>query len=175
MRVGLGGKLFGVRAGVSVGRGGIGYGVGAGPASATGGCLGNLGSAFSNWFTGLLALCVILFAVVLGAGALVATVPLAVVSIPLLIPYRTKSLRNYVVVGSLILYLVLSRLSHYLLQQFLQNRYQGAKNLDELDSLQLAGAILNVGWFIGFILATIGILNATFRGKNFYDLIFVRS
>lgn len=175
MRVGFGGKLFGVRAGVSVGRGGIGYGVGAGPASATGGCLGGLGSAFSNWFTGLIALIAILFAVVLGAGMLFAVVPLAVVSIPLLIPFRSKRLRNYVILGSLLLFVVLSKISHNLLQQFLQSRYRNAKDLDELDSLQLAGTILNVGWFIGFILVIIGILNATFRGKNFYDSVFVRS
>lgn len=175
MRVGIGGRLFGVRAGVNVGRGGVGYGIGAGPASATGGCLGNLGSAFSNWFTGLIALCAILFAVVLGAGVLVAVLPLAVVSIPLLIPYRAKTVRIYVIIGSLVLFSVLSKISHSLLQNFLQNRYRGAEDLDELDSMQLAGSILNAGWYIGITLATLAMLNASFRGKKFYDSVFTRT
>jgi hypothetical protein len=159
MRVGIGGRLFGVRAGVNVGRGGVGYGIGAGPASAT----------------GLIALCAILFAVVLGAGVLVAVLPLAVVSIPLLIPYRAKTVRIYVVIGSLVLFSVLSKIFHSLLQNFLQNRYRGAKDLDELDSMQLAGSILNAGWYIGITLATLAMLNASLRGKKFYDSVFTRT
>jgi hypothetical protein len=174
MRVGVGGKIFGVRAGVSVGRGGVGYGAGAGPVSTTGGCLGNIGAAFTNWFTGLIALTLILFAIVLGLGALVAFVPLVLVAVPLLMPCQKKSSQNVMVLLSLVTFAVLSWLSYTLLESFMQARYRAASDLEDLDSLELVGAILKAGWFVGFLIATVAVINAGARGKRLYDLVYKR-
>lgn len=173
MAIGFGGKIFGVRGGVSVGTKGIGYGVGAGPFKATG---GESFSSDSNSedptgvFTVILFILCIAFGIILGIGAVLSFIPLIASSIVLLIPFRTQKSRTTALVAATLIFGILTQMGWI----FVSAQLSRASDPDESESVGVFAVVLTTGWIIGFVCATFFFVYSVVRGKNLYDQIYLR-
>ena len=173
MAVGLGGKIFGVRGGVSVGTKGIGYGVGAGPFKATGGESFRSNSNNEHHTDGATVLVIIFciaVGIILGIGVVLSFIPLIASSIVLLIPFRTKQSRTKALVAATLIFGSLSLKGW----NFVSDQLSRAGDPESSGSFVTFTAILTTGWVIGFACATFFFVYSVVRGKNFYDQIYLR-
>ena len=111
MAIGFGGKIFGVRGGVSVGTKGIGYGVGAGPFKATGGESFSRNSNSEHHTDGATVMVIIFciaVGIILGIGVVISFIPLIASSIVLLIPFRTQQSRTKALIAVTLIFGILS-------------------------------------------------------------------
>ena len=173
MAIGLGGKIFGVRGGVSVGTKGIGYGVGAGPFKATGGENFRSNSNSEHHTDGATVLVIIFciaVGIILGIGVVLSFIPLIASSIVLLIPFRTKQSRTKALVAATLIFGFLSLKGW----NFVSDQLSRAGDPESSGSFTTFTAILTTGWVIGFACATFFFVYSVVRGKNFYDQIYLR-
>jgi len=173
MAIGFGGKIFGVRGGVSVGTKGIGYGAGAGPFKATGGENFGRSSNSEDHADGATVLVIIFcigVGIILGIGVVISFIPLIASSIVLLIPFRTQQYRTTALVAATLIFGVLTLKGW----NFVSDQLSRAGDPESSGSFTTFTAVLTTGWIIGFASATFFFVYSVVRGKHFYDQIYLR-